>query len=130
MYKGQYILPDAKLQGDYESELSVRRKRNDERSEELSENRQLGCWGTNDHLSFALYSSSGLFISKAKSTPPTPSRPAEKVDGGRIQKTVDRQKTQVDTKEAVDATGRNDTQQETGGQKRQRQWRIRKTRWK
>jgi hypothetical protein len=25
--------------------LSVRRKRNDERSEELSENRQLGCWG-------------------------------------------------------------------------------------
>ena len=26
-----------------------------------SENRQLGCWGFNDHLSFALYSSSGLF---------------------------------------------------------------------
>jgi len=55
-----------------------------------------------------------LFISKAEFAPPTPSHPVEKVDGRRIPKSADRQKTQADTKEAVDATGRNNTRQEMG----------------
>jgi hypothetical protein len=36
-------------------------KKCNKQSKELSKNRQLGCWGTNDHLGFTLYSSSNLF---------------------------------------------------------------------
>ena len=45
------------------SGVRVRRGNCDERSEELwvGENRQLGCWGSNDQPEFRFYSSSGLF---------------------------------------------------------------------